>query len=37
MFFHGGHRELGVTRIIFGKQDGLDSGHERDLASGSEK
>ena len=37
MLFHGGQRKLGVTRIIFSEQDGLDRSHLRDLASGSEK
>ncbi len=36
-FFHGGQRKLGVGRVIFSEQDGLQRRHLSDLASGSEK
>src|SRR4029079_18458999 len=37
MFFHGGQRKLGITRVIFREKNGFHRGHLRDLASGSEK
>ena len=37
MFFHGGQRKFGVTRVVFGEQDGFDSRHVRGLVGGSDK